>query len=273
MPSPTHRTPSRPIPRGVPVLARPDGRFQVGSTPRSAVVLPLAPARSAETPGDTAGPEGHAWWAYDPTGPAPGERMLRRARASVAVAGSPATADALLDLLADAGVGRLLCDRPQAVPGRARPAGRPDDHGPADVVVLLDEHTARPVLADGLLADGVAHLSVVLRDTDALIGPLVVPGRSACLRCLERWRTDVDPLWPATQEALSRSPSRPADAASTRALAGLAALQVLSHLDGARPAALGATLELLLPEGRVRQRGWSPHPACGCVDLPVPRTA
>jgi bacteriocin biosynthesis cyclodehydratase domain-containing protein len=175
----------------------------------------------------------------------------------------------LLELLAASGIGRLSCDRPEAVPARLRTGRAAADGGPADVVVLVDEHTARPVVADGLLADGVVHLSVVLRDTDALVGPLVVPGRSACLRCVDRWRTDADPGWPVTREALSRGPRRPVDAATVHAVTGLAALQVLSHLDGAEPAALGASLELLLPEGRVRRRGWGPHPDCGCVNLPA----
>jgi hypothetical protein len=60
-------------------------------------------------------------------------------------------------------------------------------------------------------------------------------------------------------------------------VAGLAALQVLAVLDAADPAnrwiAGGAwadlptrngTVELCLPDWRLRRRGWSPHPHCGC---------
>ncbi|ABS02671.1 hypothetical protein [Kineococcus radiotolerans] len=275
MPSPATPVPRGALPSAVPVVARPDGRFQVGSAPRSAVVLRTPPVVAGPWggPGRPAHPgaeEGRAWSVYDRSGPDPAERMALRAQAGVAVVGSPRTADVLLQLLADAGVGRLLCERPQAVPAGTRTAGRPGDPGAADVVVLLDEHSARPVLADGLVADGVAHLSVVLRDTDALVGPMVLPGRSACLRCVDRWRTDADPVWPAVRDALSRTAPRPTDAATAATVAGVAALQVLSHLDGALPAALGCTLELLLPEGRVRRRGWGPHPGCGCVELPVP---
>ena len=262
MPSPTT---TRVLPRGVPVLARPDGRFLVGSTPRSAVVQSSPPAPPVDERSTC--DEADAWAAYDRDGSP--DRLTGRSRASVAVVGSPRTADVLLEVLAAAGVGRLVCDRPEAVPPRVRRTGNPADSGPTDVVVLVDEHAARPVVADGLLADGVVHLSVVLRDTDALIGPLVLPGRSACLRCVDRRRTDADPWWPLTRDGLCRGPRRPADAATAHAVAGLAALQVLSHLDGVPATAVGACLELLLPEGRVRARGWAPHPGCGCVDLPL----
>ncbi|PRY15117.1 TOMM precursor leader peptide-binding protein [Kineococcus rhizosphaerae] len=261
---PLPHTPLPPeVPDGVPVARRPDGSVQVGSSPRSAVVIPAG--RAAPGPGEPdpfpASGELLAWAAYDRHGPAPQARRRLRSRAGVAVVGPAATADALLAVLADAGVGRLLCDRD--VPGTS-PSRRP-----ADLLVLVHDHVAHPVQADGAQADGVAHLSVVLRDTDAVVGPLVLPGRSACLRCLDRWRTDDDPQWPAVRDAFSRSAGRPADAATARAVAGLAALQVLTFLDGARPSTVGASLELLLPEGRVRQRWWRPHPACGCLDLPV----
>ncbi|MEZ0164704.1 hypothetical protein AB2L27_07985 [Kineococcus sp. LSe6-4] len=261
-PAPTRRSP--PVPAGVPVVRRPDGLVQVGASPRTAVL---------HTGEDGIGPPGGtgadgltdevlAWAVYDPAGPAPAVRARGRERAAVAVAGSSAVVDALVPLLAAAGVGRLVCDRP--LPGTT-PSQRP-----ADLLVLVAEHAADPVVLDGVQADGVPHLSVVLRDTDALVGPLVLPGRSACLRCLDRWRTDADPLWPDVRTALVDGPRRPTDAATAGVLAGLVALQVLAHLDGGRATAVGATLELLLPEGRVRYRWWRPHPACGCVDLPVP---
>ncbi|MEW9266302.1 hypothetical protein AB1207_16235 [Kineococcus endophyticus] len=254
--------PASPVPAGVPVVRRPDGLLQVGSSPRTAVLrtdVPTTPGagRRAGTPDELL-----AWAAYDPAGPTPAQRARVRERATVAVAGSPAVVDALVPLLAASGVGRLVCDRPLA--------GTTPSQGPADLLVLVDDHAADPVACDGVQADGVPHLSVVLRDTDALVGPLVLPGRSACLRCLDRWRSDDDPLWPAVRTGLLAAAARPADTAAAQVLAGLAGLQVLTHLDGGRAATVGAMLEVLLPEGRVRYRWWRPHPACGCTDLPVP---
>jgi len=158
--------------------------------------------------------------------------------------------------------------------GRAgtRPAGpAPGRVGPTDLVVLVDHHAARSAATQGLLAEDVPHLSVVLRDTDALVGPLVVPGLTACLRCLDLHRTDADPGWPLALDQLSAPGSGGGyeETATATLLAGLVALQVLAHLDGLVPPARGATLEVLLPEGVVQVRRWVPHPECGCVDLPV----
>jgi len=56
-----------------------------------------------------------------------------------------------------------------------------------------------------------------------------------------------------------------AETALATTAAGLAALQVLTHLDGVvRPDAVGRTLEVSLPHGAVRRRSWSPHAGCGC---------
>ena len=60
-----------------------------------------------------------------------------------------------------------------------------------------------------------------------------------------------------------------AETALVSVAAGLAALQVLVHLDGAgRPAtARGRTLDVVLPDGAVERRRWRAHPGCGCVRL------
>ena len=97
--------------------------------------------------------------------------------------------------------------------------------------------------------------------------PLVLPGRGACLRCLDLHRADRDPAWPRVLAQLTgrASPTASEEAASALLGASLAALQVLCHLDGrARPAALGATLEVELPDGLASRRPWPPHPSCGC---------
>ncbi|WP_432497027.1 ThiF family adenylyltransferase [Kineococcus auxinigenes] len=243
-----------------------------------------------------------AWSSYDPSGPVAVQRLAGRRSAVVAVVGCGRTGAGLLSLLAAAGVGGLLAQdaapvaagdtgpagprpeelglprgpvalrRARRVAGRVHPAAsaRADEPARADLVVLVDHHAADAVAADGLVAEGVPHLSVVLRDTDALVGPLVLPGTTPCLRCLDLHRTDADPGWPGVRDRFVRGTGGTVEETATAsALAGLAALQVLAHLDGGRAASTGATLELLLPEGVVQQRPWAPHPQCGCVDLPV----
>jgi hypothetical protein len=138
-----------------------------------------------------------------------------------------------------------------------------------DLVVLVDRAAADPLQGDRLLAADIPHLSIVVRETSILVGPLVLPGRSACLRCLDLHRTDRDPQWPLVlAQLLQGPPDRRCpreETASAQVAAGVAALQVLGHLDGRRPqAGVAATLEIELPEGLASRRPWPAHPSCGC---------
>lgn len=148
-------------------------------------------------------------------------------------------------------------------------AGRPAGHGDRPDVVVLTAHGAiDPRAGDALLRDDVPHLAVVVRESDVVVGPLVLPGRSPCLRCLDLHRSARDPLWPRVVAQLAvprrRGHPPPEETALSTAVAGLAALQVLGQLDGRVPASLGATLEVALPDGLVSRRPWTTHPSCGC---------
>jgi hypothetical protein len=114
----------------------------------------------------------------------------------------------------------------------------------------------------------VPHLLAEVRDEVGVVGPLVQPGLSACLHCLDLIRTDRDPGWPAIAAQLSMaSPGvAPCDAALAVAVAAQTAQQALALIDGAGlPTTVGGTLELTLPDWRWRRRSWQLHPACGCT--------
>jgi bacteriocin biosynthesis cyclodehydratase domain-containing protein len=138
-----------------------------------------------------------------------------------------------------------------------------------DLVVLVHGSAADSTEAAGLVTAGLPHLAVVVRERGVLVGPLVLPGRSPCLRCLDLQRADRDPAWPRVLAQLTGRGGRvPEETASALLAASLAALQVLGHLDGRRrPAALAATLEVELPDGLVSRRPWVSHPSCGCTSL------
>jgi hypothetical protein len=106
-----------------------------------------------------------------------------------------------------------------------------------------------------------------VRGETGVVGPLVVPGVTSCLRCADLHRRDTDPHWPRLAAQLTAGEG-PASGATVTCLltAVTAALQVLAFLDGAgAPAALEATLELAPPELLPRVRRWPPHPGCGCL--------
>lgn len=154
----------------------------------------------------------------------------------------------------------------------ARAPQRPFGAAPApDVVVLVRDDVVDVRQADELVQRDQVHLAVVVGADRVVVGPLVRPGRGPCLRCLDLHRRDKDPAWPhvAAQLLAQQVVAGPrGESASSVQAAALAALQVLGHLDGRRrPAALGATLEVELPDGLVSRRPWAPHPSCGCTSL------
>jgi bacteriocin biosynthesis cyclodehydratase domain-containing protein len=113
------------------------------------------------------------------------------------------------------------------------------------------------------------HLPVVVRETTAVIGPFVLPGRTPCLRCVELTRGDRDPAWPvlAAQLIGERTGVEPCDVGLASAAGSIVALHVLAWLDRGidpPPPTIGGTLELSLADLRLRRRTVAAHPGCGC---------
>jgi bacteriocin biosynthesis cyclodehydratase domain-containing protein len=141
---------------------------------------------------------------------------------------------------------------------------------PAGPVLLSVLAPTTALLAPELLARtrDRPHLPVLIRETTAVIGPLVVPGRTPCCRCVELARGDRDPAWPSLSAQLLGSGRRiePCDVVLATLAASLAVTQVLAFLDDpqARPPAWGAVLEFGLGDLRLRRRTVRPYPGCGC---------
>jgi hypothetical protein len=136
----------------------------------------------------------------------------------------------------------------------------------ADLAVLACDQPVEEALRDQLHIDRIPHLAARSEADLALVGPLVLPGLTSCLRCADLARTDRDDAWSALAVQLY-TPVRyapPAELALTTFTAGLLAVQALAFLDADEPATLSATLELRLPHWRLRRRGWPAHPDCDC---------
>jgi hypothetical protein len=228
-------------------------------------------------------------------GPLAAEVLHARRHCAVAVHGGGRAAAHVATLLAAAGVGRVrvLDADPvrlhQAVPGGVLPSDEgaalssaaadavrraaPDaDTTPLstgerpDLVVLAIDEPIEAEQRDALHAHGWAHLAVRLGPDFGVVGPLVIPGLTSCLRCADLHRRDRDPAWSALAVQLTVRPRRGAasDVAVATVVAGFAALQILSYLDGEQPAAIDGTLELHQPDWRIRRRSWPAHPDCDC---------
>ena len=174
--------------------------------------------------------------------------LARRAAAVIRVDGDGPVATGVASILTAAGVGPAAGGRQSRRPDLLVLAGR------------LPDPAAR-------LPD-VPHLAVGAREAIGMVGPLVRPGVSACLRCLDLARADRDPAWPLILAQVARRQAEPVacGAVLAAAVAAQAAAQALAFID--RPAAAGpaenATLELVQPGWQWRRRGWPPHPACTC---------
>jgi hypothetical protein len=229
-------------------------------------------------------------------GEAAATMLAARRRAAVAIHGTGRVSAHLAALLAAAGVGRLhVVDAGDvhlhhAVPGGLAPAdeGRvfaeavtsailraaPDtDTTPLaigqrpDLVILAIDEPIDSDRREALHARGCTHLVVRLAADHGAVGPMVIPGLTSCLRCADLHRRDRDPAWPAlaVQLTVPRPAGPVSDVALSTIIAGVAAAQVLAYLDDGQPSTIEGTLEMHLPDWRIRRRSWPIHADCDCT--------
>jgi bacteriocin biosynthesis cyclodehydratase domain-containing protein len=178
----------------------------------------------------------------------------RRTR-TVVLLGPPILVDPLAALLADC-----------ATPVRVRSADA------ADLVVLAGHPEPDRDDADACVRNDVPHLLASLHPRSAALGPLVRPGRTACLRCADSVRAESDPAWTALVTQLGNPVQRPAGAphASPLLVATLvtaAAAAVLAALDGASTAVDDGVLRWTATCGLPSLHRLRPQPSCGCTRL------
>jgi hypothetical protein len=219
--------------------------------------------------------------------------LAARASATVRVCGLGGLGAALVRTLAQAGVGHIVLDDESPVTRhdvgwagvggvggpRSRAAARlvhevaptVRTSTPAatlpDLVVLVEHGVADPTRHRPLMTDGIPHLSVVVREASVLVGPMVEPGRTPCLRCVDLHRSAADPHWPTVAAQLAVRREQPEETLLAAVSGPLAAAQAIAVVDGRRSAVEGAAIELRLPELSPRRLEWGTHPACGCSGL------
>ena len=229
-----------------------------------------------------------------------GARTLARRRAAfVRVHGASRTGACVASFLAASGVGHVACTDPEpAEPADLAPAGlirsdlgeprqrgaaraveraapdvrTGDDGAVPDLVILTGP--VLPDLVDGLMRDRVPHLAVWTGEAIGVVGPLVQPARSTCLRCVDLRKAQADPQWPKilAQATFTRARPQACDTVLAVMTATLAAAQALALIDRAgfaaespeTPVTVNGTLEVVLPDWQWRRRTWLPHPACAC---------
>lgn len=191
-----------------------------------------------------------------------GARLIaRRSSTNVLVCGCGPVAAIVADLLTRSGVAARSSPAAPAeqLDGQQRP-DRPD------LIVLVGHQS--PAQTAGLLRLRLPHLAVCADEAIGVVGPLVQPGVTACLRCIDLAKAERDAAWPLILAQLAgRSVDPPAcDAILATTVAAQAAAQVLAFADRTPlpQATANGTLELVWPTWQWRRRTWLPHPACVC---------
>lgn len=138
-----------------------------------------------------------------------------------------------------------------------------------DLVVLADSLAVDPRLLREFHVARLPHLPVRVRDGVGVVGPLVIPGVTSCLVCVDLHRTDRDPAWPALAAQL-RDVIGCADRPTVLATAALALGQIQRVITGVRvgggaaPPSLNTSWELDVTTTTLSARRWPRHPLCVC---------
>jgi bacteriocin biosynthesis cyclodehydratase domain-containing protein len=271
----------------MPVLMRPDGAVQVGWDPRRALLVHPPDGLSTAALADLLRVMQSGFAMADlqalavNRGVADAETMAELVAslvgAGVVTTAPPPARTAFIRIhgrgpLSDLLAGALRCSGARVRHSSLSHAGvRP---GTTDLVVLSDFLVTDPRVVRDLHDAGVPHLPVRVRDGTGLVGPLVIPGMTSCLRCADLHRSDRDAAWPALAAQL-RDAVGSADRATMLATAALALSQVDRVIKAIRdagdprragdpPATLDTTLEVDVRTGSTASRRWSRHPRCEC---------
>ncbi len=174
-------------------------------------------------------------------------RAATRAAAAIAVVADDATGALTRRLLVEAGLSA---------------ARGPDD--PTLTLVVTGGAEPRRADLDRLAQADRPHLLVTSVAGRVRVGPCVVPGLTACVRCVDEHLADRDPSHPrlVAGHLTAARDDLPPPGDLALALAW-AVRDVVALVDGERPTTWSATVDLV-PGGPVTHE-WRRHPRCGCA--------
>ncbi|MEV6165334.1 ThiF family adenylyltransferase [Streptomyces sp. NPDC052052] len=165
---------------------------------------------------------------------------------------------------------------PGPAPRRSEATGSPacGEPGVSLIVVAprdgLAVYVPDPRPAEPWIASGTPHLYAGVLEATGVVGPLVLPGGTACAGCLALERADRDEQWPrmlSQWQSGRRTAVQACDLGLATAVAGMAAAHALSFLDGELPASTGTRWEAALPllDWRCERIGARPDCSCGAA--------
>lgn len=157
-------------------------------------------------------------------------------------------------------------------PAQRRPGPR-TGAAPQELLVVVGVGEPLRRRLDECVEDGTPHLVLRFVEGRAVLGPFVVPGRTACMHCVDLHRTDADHAWPLLLEQYSRltrhdrsdGVPEPVDAALAAVATGWAVRDVAAHLTGQAPVTRSRTFTMTPELVEVVLQEWPQRPDCGCV--------
>jgi molybdopterin/thiamine biosynthesis adenylyltransferase len=137
-----------------------------------------------------------------------------------------------------------------------------------DCAVLIVQQAIEPRRYSHWANRDVPHIAVNFDTEFASVSPMIIPGQTACLFCLENMRTDQDRNWPVLASQLIGSQKKFDDAASQLFAAGVVIQKILARID--KVAGFEQSEENLsgyrmtLKTGEITEFVWPKHKACSC---------
>lgn len=243
---------------GLHVVRRDDHHLQVGLDPPWRLVVPDRPDVQRLLHDLAAGRDAV------PDSPATHRVLLALDRAGMLVEPSPRPEPAPAVWVQ--GAGALVADVERVL--MAAGAQVRED---AELVLVVSDGEPLRAEADERMRTGRPHLVVGGSAYGFTLGPFVVPGLTACLRCVDAHRGEHDPRRAVVVEQLHGRGAGPDDEPLRTLAAAWAVRDAVTYLDGGRPATWSATVALGADLDPVRHP-WRRHAHCGCawdlVDLP-----
>jgi len=138
-----------------------------------------------------------------------------------------------------------------------------------DCAVLISHQVLEPRRYAPWVSRDVPHISVSFDADFATVSPMIIPGQTACLFCLENMRADQNSNWPVLASQLIASQKKFDDAASQLFAAGIVIQKILTRIDKVAGFDLATEnltgYSLNLKSGEITEFIWPLHPACTCA--------
>jgi len=183
--------------------------------------------------------------------------------ANIAVLGSGLLVQSIAQILDASGAAVTVAATSELLPA-----------SPFDLVILVNHFVIAPSVYMHWLRRDIPHLPVVLSDSAAEIGPVVTPGTTGCLLCVDLYRRDTDPAWPAIatqlvgRTSLAETPVLVAEAAAESSRLALHHLGRTGHaVTDHAPTNATYSVRIDLATGRRDERAHYRHADCGCQQM------